>query len=164
MPLTRSRPCTFPGRKVAPGERLREDPPTVFPRRVSTRPDVMDVLEISALLAVSEFRVFEIAHVRWYGVAAEESTIERHFIPYMFREQVPAYVRAFTREVKATEKAGRLDPEALGIEREQSTTRDLVKGLFYSLFAVASLTVLVLLAKVTAERLGFAGCMFPPCF
>jgi len=136
----------------------------VLLRRAHTPPDVLDVLRTSGLLGVSEFRVFELAYTHWYGVATDERAIERHFVPYMFREQVPPWVRAFTRKVLALEQAGTLDPAGFGIEREQSTTRDLVSGLFSAVFIVAAMTVLVLLAKVTAERLGLAECLFPPCF
>ena len=131
-------------------------------RRERTPPDVQDVVEASNLLAVSEFRLFEIAYANWYGVEGDSKTIERQFLPYMFQERVPHYVRAFTRKVLGLEAAGSLDPEEFGIEPEDRTVRGVVSGVFYSLFVVASVTVLVLLAKVTAERLGLE-CMFPPC-
>lgn len=131
-------------------------------RRETTPPDVQAVVEASNLLAVSEFRIFEIAYSQWYGVDCDPDAIEHHFLPYMFHEQVPHYVRAFTRKVRGLERDGSLDPEEFGIEAEERTVRGVVAGVFYSLFVVASVTVLVLLVKVTAERLG-AECIFPPC-
>ena len=95
----------------------------MFFRSHLSPPDVLAVLETSGLLAVSEFRVFELAHVNWYGVAADEQTIERHFFPYMFREEVPHYVRAFTRKILGLERAGRLDPQTFGIEPDRRTVR-----------------------------------------
>jgi hypothetical protein len=136
----------------------------VFFHRIQTPADVLDVVETSGLLAVSEFHVFEMAYANWYGVESDESVIEEHFIPYMFREEVPPYVRAFTRKIRSLDEAGELDPAGLGIERDERTVRGVVSGLLYSLFVVASVSVLVALAKVTAERLGLAECMFPPCF
>jgi hypothetical protein len=136
----------------------------VFFSRNRIPPDVLAVLSTSGLLAVSEFRVFELAYANWYGVESDEETIERHFLPYMFCEEVPHYVRAFTRKIAGLESAGRLDPGEFGIEADRRTVRGVVSGLVYSLCIAASMTVLVLLAKVTAERLGIAECMFPPCF
>lgn len=136
----------------------------MFFRRVRTPPDIKAVLETSGLLAVSEFRVFELAYVNWYGVETDEKTIERHFLPYMFREEVPHYVRAFTRTILGLERADRLDPRDFGIEPDRRTIRGVVSGLFYSLCIGLAMTVLVILAKVTAERLGLTECMFPPCF
>ena len=136
----------------------------MFFRRDRTPPDVTAVLRTSGVLAVSEFRVFELAYVSWYGVETDEKSIERHFFPYMFREEVPHYVRAFTRRILSLERAGSLDPKDFGIEADPRTVRGVVSGLFYSLSIVASMTVLVLLAKVTAESLGLSECMFPPCF
>ena len=131
--------------------------------RARTPPDALAVLEASGILSVSEFRVFELAYVHWYGVQTDEKTIERHFLPYMFQEQVPHFVRDFTRKVLRLERAGELDPRRFGIEPEPRTARGVTVGLLYSLCVVASVTVLVLLAKVTAERLGMTECLVPPC-
>ena len=136
----------------------------MFVPRARTPPDALAVVETSGLLAISEFRVFELAYAHWYGVETDEKTIERHFLPYMFQEQVPHYVRAFTRKVLRLEEAGEFDPAGFGIEPERRTTRGFTVGLIYSACIVASVTVLVLLAKVTAERLAFGECVFPPCF
>lgn len=131
-------------------------------RRDATPPDAQAVVEASNLLAVSEFRLFEIAYLQWYGVEGDAEAIERQFLPYMFQERVPHYVRAFTRKVLGLAREGELDPGEFGIEPEPRTVRGVVTGVLYSLFVVASVTVLVLLVKVTAERLG-AECIFPPC-
>lgn len=136
----------------------------MFLGRDRTAPDVLAVLAASGLLAVSEFRVFELAYANWYGVETDEKTIERHFLPYMFREEVPHYVRAFTRKILRLERTGGLDPKDFGIEPSGRTARGVATGLFYSLCIGLTMTVLVLLAKVTAENLGLTECLFPPCF
>lgn len=136
----------------------------MFSSRARTPPDVLAVLETSGILAISEFRVFELAYEHWYGVETDEKTIERHFLPYMFQEQVPHYVRAFTRKVLRLDEAGELDPAGFGIEPERATVRSVTVGLIYSLCVVSSVTVLIVLVKVTAESLGLAECVFPPCF
>lgn len=135
----------------------------MFFRQPRTPPDALAVVKTSGLLAVSEFRVFELAWEAWYGVGTDEKTIEGHFLPYMFQERVPHFVRAFTRRVLSLDRAGELDPRRFGIEPARRTTRGVTVGLIYSACVVASVTVLLLLAKVTAERLGLAECMFPPC-
>jgi hypothetical protein len=134
----------------------------MFFDQVRTPPDVLAVLKTSGLLAISEFHVFELAYVHWYGVETDEKTIERHFLPYMFQEQVPHYVRAFTRKVLRLDEAGRLDPASFGIVPDRRTARGFTVGLIYSACVIASVTVLVILCKVTAEALGVGESIFPP--
>ena len=136
----------------------------MFPVREPTPDDVRAVLQTANLLGVGEFRLFELAYERWYGIAGDEKTIERSFLLYMFRDQVPHWVRAFTRKIDRLEKAGRVDPTQLGIELETATLRGRATGLACALGIFVALAVLVTLAKVTAESLGLADCLFPPCF
>ena len=136
----------------------------MFPGRDPTPDDVLAVLRTANLLGVGEFRLFELAYESWYGLAGDAKTIERSFLPYMFRDQVPHWVRAFTRKIDRLDQAGRVDPAALGVEIEAPTLRGRAVGLAYTLGIFVALAVLVALAKVTAESLGLADCLFPPCF
>lgn len=136
----------------------------MFMDRDPTPPDVADVIRISGLLGVSEFRVFEIAYAEWYGVPCEPELVEDQFTSYMFAERVPHFVRAFTRKARRLERAGALDPAKLGIETDVRTVRGTVRGLFYFACVAVSVAVLVALAKVTAEQLGIAECLLPPCY
>lgn len=136
----------------------------MFFRPAPDPPDVIAVVEASSLLAISEFRLFELAYRNWYGVEGDVETIEGSFFPYMFQNQVPHFVRAFTRRVGRLERSGRLDPRDFGIEPEGRTLGGVATGLACALGIVVALFVLVTLANVTAERLGLAECLFPPCF
>ena len=136
----------------------------MFPGRDSTPQDVLAVLRTANLLGVGEFRLFELAYESWYGLAGDEKTIEQSFLPYMFGDQVPHWVRAFTRRIDRLERSGRIDSAELGIENEAPTPRRRAIGLAYTLGIVVALAVLVTLAKVTAESLGLADCLFPPCY
>lgn len=136
----------------------------MFPGRDSTPQDVLDVLGVANLLGVGEFRLFELAYESWYGLAGDEKTIERSFLPYMFHDRVPHWVRAFTRRIERLEETGQLDPTELGIVPRTPTLRGRATGVVCALGIFAALAVLVALAKVTAESLGLADCLFPPCF
>ncbi len=126
--------------------------------------DVRQVLETSAVLAISEFRVFDLAYASWFGREVDEETIERHFLPYMFRDAVPPWVRSFTRRVLELERRGRLDPEELGIEAPRADAGDVARGRFYAFVIVTALVALYLSAKLAAPLLGIDDCWFPPCY
>jgi hypothetical protein len=55
--------------------------------------DVADVLEAAGLLEVTEFELFPIAWCRWHGRTIADADLERYYLPYMFRSQVPLWVR-----------------------------------------------------------------------
>ncbi len=78
--------------------------------------DVRNVLDAAALLQVSEFCLFQLAYRHWHGSDTSEGSIERHFIPYMFRSVVPFWVRQLCRRVLQAAADGTLDPVDFGIE------------------------------------------------
>jgi len=61
--------------------------------------NIQAVLDTAALLDITEFRVFELAHVNWYGRRAQTRDIEPLFVDYMFNDIVPPWVAQFTRKV-----------------------------------------------------------------
>ncbi len=72
--------------------------------------DLAAVATSAALLEVSEFRFFELAHERWFGQPASERHCERLFLDYMFRDAVPPWVRHLARQVMALAARRELDP------------------------------------------------------
>ena len=122
--------------------------------------DVQAALEASALLGISEFRMFHIAYRQWYGHDADEAKIERYYIPYMFNDMVPLWVRHFAQRIKDLDRAGRLDPAAFGIVRPAATTQQIHRGRAFALGLVTAMVTLVLLAELAAEQ----SCLFPPCY
>ncbi len=85
----------------------------------SIAPDVRDVLDVAALLQVTEFHLFHIAYRYWHGRDASDGSIERLFVPYMFRSVVPFWVRQLCRRVLQAHAEGTLDPAEFGLERRQ---------------------------------------------
>jgi hypothetical protein len=126
--------------------------------------DVEQVLRTSAVLSISEFRVFDLAYASWYGREVDEETIEGHFMPYMFRDVVPPWVRSFTRKVLELERRGRLEPGELGIETPQAEAGDVSRGRFYAFVIAMSLIALYISANLAAPLLGIEDCWFPPCY
>lgn len=75
------------------------------------------VAEASARLDLSEFDLFGQAYRWWFGRAPAAELLERVFAAYMFRGDVPPWVRHYAREVLRAEPA---DPKAarrLGLDR-----------------------------------------------
>lgn len=77
-------------------------------------PDVVAVLDASAALEVTEFRLFELAWHRWFGSRPDRDRLENHFAAYMFAERVPLWVRNFARLILDLDARGELDPRAFG--------------------------------------------------
>lgn len=124
--------------------------------------DVQAVLDAAAVLEITEFDVFELAHRDWYGRPAATRTTERWFAAYMFGGEVPPWVRQFTRRV-LTDHHGRLAPAAPGPARSRSGTR--MKGGVYLALLALALWVLVVAAGSAGHLLPFLDeCYFPPCY
>ena len=126
--------------------------------------DVEAVLKASALLSVNEFQIFRLAFASWHGYEADEETIEASFIPYMFAERVPWWVRSFTRAVLRLDREGTLDPAQFGIRRRYANERDQRRGQLYLIGLASALFILIYLAERTAQWLHLTDCIFPPCY
>lgn len=77
--------------------------------------DVRNVLDTAALLQVTEFNLFRMAYCHWHGCDASERSIEKFFVPYMFRSIVPYWVRQLCRHVLQADAEGTLAPIEFGI-------------------------------------------------
>ena len=122
--------------------------------------DVQAVLDVSAIMGIAEFRVFDIAYREWHGEDADEATIERYFTPYMFHDVVPPWVRHFCNRVLELDRLGRLDPTFFGVLRRPASKDQVNKGRLYALCLVTTMVVLFLLAELGATQF----CLFPPCY
>ena len=125
--------------------------------------DVWYVLRTASLLSVGEFRVFEIAYHQWFDKTGDEKTIERFFIPYMFKDVVPVWVEHFCKRVLELDREDALDPTAFGIVTAPATRAQQNKGFEYLIWAVGTLALLVWMAELAAQHLTLE-CMFPPCY
>lgn len=125
--------------------------------------DVWQVLRTAAVLSIPEFRVFEIAYKQWFGEDTDEATIESHFVPYMFKDAVPMWVRHFCKRVLKLDKDGTLNPTEFGITSPVATREQQSRGVEFMILAVASIVTLVLLAELAAQAMKL-NCMFPPCY
>lgn len=69
--------------------------------------DVEAVIVTANLLERSEYQVFEIAYAQWYQNPAPADELENCFVRYIFHQQVPPWVRAFTRAIAGRQVAHR---------------------------------------------------------
>lgn len=124
--------------------------------------DIEEVLDVAAHLDIREFDVFHLAYRWWHGEESTDAKIEPFFVRYMFDEDVPHWVRQFTRMALRLKEEGRLHARDFGVEPEPADGRSIAKGIRYGIYLVAAMTTLFVLAHFAAE---FARrCMFPPCY
>ena len=125
--------------------------------------DVVGVLDSAGLLEVSEFQVFRMAYKSWFGEPAGESdlrALDRYFFDYLYRDRVPPWVRAFTREVVRRERAGALDLADYGIVHQPPTPTMIYLGIRYGIWAAFTIAFLIASAHMVTTP---ASCSFPPC-
>lgn len=127
--------------------------------------DIQQVLDTAGLLEISEFRVFELAHIAWYGPMTDTARqkLEKIFSAYMYGDVVPVWVRAFTRDVVARARTDHLDPADYGIHVEPPTPTMIYMGIRYALWVVLTLSTLMIGVHFIEPAVPGA-CFFPPCY
>jgi hypothetical protein len=127
--------------------------------------DVADVLEAAALLEVTEFELFRIAWRKWHGGEIGDSQLERYYLPYMFKSQVPTWVYRLARQIIDEAEADRLDPARYGVMPRQLTMDMYNRGLRYCLWIAMILGTLLTGAATVAEfSPWYQSCYLPPCY
>ena len=71
----------------------------------------------AGLLDISEFRLFEIAYVHWFGSEPEKKTMEGSFGSYLQTGLAPFWLRDMTRMIILKYRKGNLMPSRLGIDQ-----------------------------------------------
>ena len=128
-------------------------------------PDIQSVLNAAAMLDVTEFELFRLAYLRWYGQVPVDEKVEPHFVAYMFRNVVPLWVRHFARKVERLFHRGELDRRALGVDRLSATPEMVSLGIRYSVAIGTLLIALTVFAEFVATVLDLGErCLFPPCY
>ena len=129
-------------------------------------PESSDVAHAAALLETTEFELFQIAYRRWFGHDCSAEQIEQtYFVPYMFKQDVPTWVRHFAQEVVAEDQAKRLDPRRYGIEPKTFSKHKFALGIRYSLWLVIVLGMFLTMVLAYQELAPWAGnCHLPPCY
>jgi len=128
-------------------------------------PGCREVLNTAALLETSEFNVFHLAYRSWYGKTVSDKEIERYYVPYMFREVVPHWVRSFCRMILESEKSGKLDARNYVPPEPPPKKHEVSQFMMKLIIAINCLIILLKLADQAAVQMGLAdNCMFPPCY
>jgi hypothetical protein len=76
---------------------------------------------ISSILEVSEYRLFEIAFVKWFGRETSVECMENYFWHYVETGFVPYWLRDLVRKALQNNTKGALNPQEYGIETRQSS-------------------------------------------
>ena len=106
--------------------------------------DSLDLLQASAALEIREYMLFELAYREWYGKKPLNHVIEAHFSNYMFHQQIPAWVRSFSRQVVELHERDELNPRDLGVYQPLPSKRLIRIGRAFSAFLVLFFVVLML--------------------
>lgn len=122
-----------------------------------------EVRNAAAVLQISEFNVFELAWMRWFGVEPENAVIEHWYGPYMTDGLVPHWVRHFCFAVFERASRGELDPSEFGVVPRVGGAGGVQRGILYAVLILAVVLILFSEAQVSAERMGMEDCMLPPC-
>jgi len=93
--------------------------------------DLSAVAQCSSFLDISEFRVFQLAHLEWYGFTMSDRKMEQLFHDYLKRERVPFWVRQFSRKVLALAGEGKLSPQLFDIPLPVVDEDDRARGQWY---------------------------------
>lgn len=91
--------------------------------------DLVAVMSSAALLEVSEYRFFELAHRHWFGRPVSCRRLEPIFDEYLRRDVVPHWVRHLARQVHSLHDRGRLDREYFDLERPEITAEMRTRGI-----------------------------------
>ena len=128
--------------------------------------DALLVLNAVAKLDTTEFKLFELAYIDWYGKACNGQYMEHYFVSYMFESSVPFWVRAFCRKVLAFNGEPDTVQSIFGVGVQKSTRRMRILGVLYSAILVVCLLFLVYIFSVPTEELPefLKECYFPPCY
>lgn len=114
-------------------------------------PDTRDVLEASAELQITEFRLFELAYHRWFGEFLSEQKMEQFYTGYMFNAIAPYWVRQFCRDVIERAKRGQLDPREFGVFPAPISDSMFNRGVRYGFVVFVVITTLHLVAVLVAN-------------
>lgn len=128
-------------------------------------PDLVDVLEAAGILQVSEFELFHTAYRWWFGEDTGEKEIEAFYLPYMFHDQVPLWVRQFSRTVLDAEAEGKLDPSEYGIQPRELTQSLFDRGIRYCLWLIVIMFIFMTMIMAYERLVPLSpACIVPPCY
>jgi hypothetical protein len=113
--------------------------------------DTLDVLSASAVLEITEFRLFELAYERWFGEPPVEEKVEPVYARYMFCAIAPFWVRQYCRDVMARERMGALDPREFGVFPTPESDTMVQRGLRYGMIVLFVMLTLHLVAILVSK-------------
>ena len=95
----------------------------------------------AAVLQISEYEVFRIAHQCWFNRPVSENRLEAIFKDYLATGQAPYWVNDFARKVHDRFRAGTLNYKDYGIKRRVCDRRSRLKGWAITIFLLILLIV-----------------------
>ena len=85
----------------------------MLPLKNSQTPvDTRLVLEASTILDITEYQLFEHAYFDWFGNEPVSQQVEPLFVNYMFKGEIPTWVRQFARKTLRSYSENPVRPSA----------------------------------------------------
>jgi hypothetical protein len=89
---------------------------------------------ISAILQISEYELFRIAHQYWFNQPISETRLDILFKDYLANGSTPYWVNDFARKAHEKFKAGELNYKDYGIKRRVCDRKTKIKGWLLTVF------------------------------
>lgn len=141
-------PMKTPGGTLPkPKKRISESYHFLSNKRDAFISDTAAVTQCSSLMEISEFHVFQLAHIEWYGFTIADQTMNRIFHDYLETDRVPYWVRQFTRKVIALAEEGKLSPQLFNITLPEQNEEDRALGQwFIILLSIITITFCIFIS------------------
>ena len=121
--------------------------------------DTRLVLEASTTLDITEYNLFELAYLDWFGAEPAIHQVEPLFVNYMFNGIIPTWVRQFARKTLRSNSENAPNPTPARFQIPS------FRGSVYFLFAAFAVGILLLSATTSADLApAIQQCYFPPCY
>jgi len=127
--------------------------------------DVSDVLDAAALLDTSEFDVFSIAYIKWFGKSASIKMLEKYFTAYMYNAVVPHWTRHFARNIIQLSDSGTLNPNDFVESPSPASQKSIFIARAFIISGIVLMFMLLLGANFAVQNSpSTLSCFFPPCY
>jgi len=126
------------------------------------------VAQASSRLDIGEFQVFQLSYVAWHGHDAEPAQMEAIFFKYLYEDEMPPWVRHYTRQIIQQDEAGLLapgDPSYHRFDAASMRTGTVVPTWIRAILVFSFLLFLVGVAMtfIYGSIPNDIQCWFPPC-
>ncbi len=86
------------------------------------------VSHVASALQITEYEVFQIAYIQWFGQTLSTPSLDKYFAIYVKNDVVPFWVNDFVRKASEKFEAGTLDRSDYNIKPRSSSLHNKIIG------------------------------------